>query len=199
MIQSGASGLIPPVDAPVVLWRLLLVLPRMIQSRALHGLLTALLHLHGLVQVFTLLHHHRLLHFAASLLLHSHIVLPAAPHHHGLVNLFTLGHHHGRVLICASPQLQGLVRMAASLHHCSRIHRSVSLLHLGPVLIIAALHLLGLVLISVSLHLPRVALCVASGHESVAAPPWPRPLVSYASGRHFALDAPARRLGTPAA
>ena len=40
MIQTRASGLISTDDALVVLWPLLLVLPRMIESWALHGLVT---------------------------------------------------------------------------------------------------------------------------------------------------------------
>ena len=47
IIKSGASGLISPIYARVVLRPFLLVFPRMIQSWALHGLVSALLHYHG--------------------------------------------------------------------------------------------------------------------------------------------------------
>ena len=57
------SGLISPDEALVVLWPLLLVLPRVIQSRALPGLVTTLLHHHCLVRVSASLLHHRLLSF----------------------------------------------------------------------------------------------------------------------------------------
>ena len=138
MIQSGVSGIISPDDALVVLWLLLLVLPRIFQSRALHGLVTAVLH------------HQRLLLFAASLLVHGLVLLAAASRHHGLVHLFTSLRHHalvlimvalpllGIILISAPLQHHGLDLMAASLHHRGLIHRSVSLLHHGPVLINAA-------------------------------------------------------------
>ena len=58
MIQRGMSELISPDVAVVVFWLLLLLLPWLIQSRALHGLLTPSLHQHGLVLVSALLHHH---------------------------------------------------------------------------------------------------------------------------------------------
>ena len=199
MIQPGASGLNSPDDALVVLWPLLLVLPRMIQSWALHGLVTASLHHHGLLVL------------AVSLLLHCLILMAAVPLHRGLVDLISSLHHHGLVLSMLAPSLPGLVLIfaslhhhslvlfAASLHHCGHIHWSVSLLHLSPVLIIAVMRLLGLVLIFDSLHPHGVVFCVASGHDSLAAPPWPPPLVSFASGRHFPLAASARGLGTPSA
>ena len=52
MIQSGASGLFSPVNARFVLRPFLLVLPRMIQSWAFLGLVSASLHYHGLVRLF---------------------------------------------------------------------------------------------------------------------------------------------------
>ena len=58
MIQSGASGLFSLVNARVVLRPFVLFFPRMIQSCALHGLVCALLHYHGLVRVFASLHDH---------------------------------------------------------------------------------------------------------------------------------------------
>ena len=48
-IQPGGSGLFSPDDALLVLWPLLLLLPRMILSWALNGLVTVSLHLHGLL------------------------------------------------------------------------------------------------------------------------------------------------------
>ena len=58
MIQSGASGLISPDVAVAALCLLLLVLPRLIMSRALHGPLSASLNPHGLVRLSVSLHHH---------------------------------------------------------------------------------------------------------------------------------------------
>ena len=58
--ESGASVLISPDDALGGLWLLVLVLPRKIQSRVPHGLVTASPHHHILVLVSALLHHHRL-------------------------------------------------------------------------------------------------------------------------------------------
>ena len=181
MIQSGASGLISPVNARVVLRPFLLVFPRMIQSWALHGLVSALLHYHGLVRVFASLHHHGILLLAASLFLHGLVLSAAAPLHLSLVLLFTSLHHHGLVLpmvalplrslvfTSASLLYHGLFLTADSLHQLGLIHRSVSLLHHGPVLIFAALRVLGLVHFSASLHFLGVVLCVASGFVSFAA------------------------------
>ena len=64
MIQSGVSGHVSPVNALVVLWPFLLIIPTVIQSRAIHGLVSASLHYHSLD------HHHGPLLLAASLLLH---------------------------------------------------------------------------------------------------------------------------------
>ena len=89
----------------------------------------------------------------------------------------------------------GLVLMATSLHHRGLILTTASVLHQGLVLINAALHLLGLVLITVSLHLHGLVLCAASRNDFIAAPPWPRPHVSFASGRHFPLNAPVLGVG----
>ena len=208
MIQSGASGLISPVNALVVLWLLLLVLPGMIFSRVLHGLVCDSLHYRGLVRAFTSLHQGLLL-LTASLLLQGRVPLAAAPHHHRLVHLFTLLPHHslflpmvalpprGLALISASLLYHGLVRTAASLYCADLIHKSVPLLHHGLVLIIAALRLLSLVLISASLYFLGVVLCVAPRLDSLAAPPSSQPPVSFASGRHFPLHAPALGVGTP--
>ena len=174
MIQSGASGLISPFDARVVLRPFFLVLPWMIQSWALLGLVCASLHYHGLVQVFASLHHHGLLVLAAALLLQTLILLAAASLHLGLCLLFTSLHHHGLILPMVALLLRGLVLIsafllypgliltAASLHYPGLIHRSVSLLHHGPVLIFAALRLLGLVHFSPSLHFLGSVRCVAS-------------------------------------
>ena len=182
-IQSGASGLISPVNARVVLRPFLLVLPRMIQSWALLGLVSASLHYHILVRVFASLHHHGLLLLAAALLLHRLVLVAAAPLHLGLGLLFTLLHHHGLilpmvalplrslVLISASLLYPCLILMAASLHYPGFILRSVLLLHHGPVLIFAALHLLGLVHFSASLLFLGLVLCVACGLVSFAATP----------------------------
>ena len=93
MIQYGASGLIAADEAIADSWSLLLVSPRMILSRALHGVVTALLHHNRLVWVSASVHHHRLLLFAASLRAHSPVLLAAAPHHHGHVHLFTSVNH----------------------------------------------------------------------------------------------------------
>ena len=208
MIQSGASGLISPVHALVVLWPLFLVFPRMFLSRAIHGFVSASLHFHGLVRVFASLHHRGLLLLAASLLLQGRVLLAAAPHHHGLVHLFTLLHHHrlvltmvalpvrGLALISASLLYHGLVLTAASLHHPGLIRRSDSLLHHGPSA--SLLHRVSSPSSS-SLH-QRI-----SSALSFALPPdltpslhhLLRPPVSFASGGHFPLDAPVLGLGTP--
>ena len=58
MMRSGASRRISPDNVLVLLWPLLLVFPRMIPSRTLHGLVAACLHHHGLVWVTASLHHH---------------------------------------------------------------------------------------------------------------------------------------------
>ena len=209
MIQSGASGLFLPIYARVVLQPFILVSPRIIQSWALLGLVSASLHYHGLVRVFASLHHFGLFLLAAALLLHGLVLLAAAPLHLGLGLLFTSLHHHGLflpmvalpvcslVLISASLLYPGLILTAASLHNSGHIHWSVSLLHHGPVLIFAALRLLGLVHFSASLHSLGLVLCVASSLVSFAAPPWSRPPFSFASVCHFPLDAPARGVGTP--
>ena len=97
MMQSGASGFLPQDNVHVVLWPFSFVLPRMIQSRALHGLVSALQLHHGLIRVLASLHHHGIILFTPSLLLHSFVHLAAAPHHHSLVHLFTSLHHHGLV------------------------------------------------------------------------------------------------------
>ena len=94
-------------DAVVLFWPLLLVLPRMIQSGALHGVVTASLHQHGLLV------------FAAALLLFGLVFLAAAPLHHGLVLLSGSLHHQDRVLIITSLYLFGLGLVTACLHdHC---------------------------------------------------------------------------------
>ena len=203
MIQSGVSGHISPVNALVVLWPFLLLFPRMIQCRALHGLVSASLHYHGLN------HHYGLLLFAASLLLLGLVLLAVAPHHHGLVLLFSTLHLHGLVLPMIALPLRGLVIIsafllylglvlsAASLYHPGLTVWSVPLLHHGPFLLFAALRLLGLVPFSASLHVLGVVLCVASGLDFFSAPPRSRPPVSFASGRHFPPDAPVRGVGTP--
>ena len=112
MIQSLASGLISPVNARFVLRPFLLVLPRMIQSWALLGLVSALLHYHGLVQVFASPHHHGLPLLATALPLHDLVLVAAAPLRLGLGLLFTLLHHHGFFLpmvalplLCCTPAL----------------------------------------------------------------------------------------------
>ena len=143
MIQSGASGLIQPDNAPVVLRPFLLVLRQMIQSRALFGLVTALLDHHVLVRVGASLHHHRVLLVAADLLFRGLGLFAAAPHHHGLIHLFTSLPHHGLVLIMvALPRgfvlISAFLRhhcldlLAASLHHCALMRWSVSPLQHGP-------------------------------------------------------------------
>ena len=183
-------NLISPDVAVVLFWPLVLVSPRMIQSRPLHGLITASLHHHGLLWVSASLVHHGLLLLAAAPHLLSPVQLSASLHPQGLVLIIVSVHLLGLVLITASLHHHSLVLMAASLPHCGLIHRTASLLHHGPVLIIAALHLLSLVLITVSLHLPGVVLCVASRLPSIAALPRPLPSVSFASGCHFPPDAP---------
>ena len=197
MIQSGASGVMSPVNARVVLRPFLLVSPLMIQSWELLGLVSASLHYHGLVRVLASLHHHGLLLLAAALLLYGLVLLAAAPLHLVLGLLFTSLHCHGLilpmvalplrglVLISASSLYPGLILTAASLHHSGLIHRSVSLLHHGLVLIFADPRLLRIVHFSASLHFLGLVICVASGLVSFAAPPWSRPPVSFASGRHF--------------
>ena len=89
MIQSWASDLFSPVFARVVLRPFLLALPRMIQSWALLGLVSASLHYLGLVRVFASLHHHWLLLLAAAPLLHGLVLMAAAHLHLGLRLLFT--------------------------------------------------------------------------------------------------------------
>ena len=108
MIQSGASGLLSPVNARVVLRPFLLVLPRMIQSWAFLGLVSASLHYHGLVRPLASLHHHGLLLLAAALLLHGLVLLAAAPLHLGFGLLFTSLHHHGLFLPMVALPLRGL-------------------------------------------------------------------------------------------
>ena len=86
MIQSGASGLISLHVLVVVFWPLLLVLPRVIQSRGLHGLVTASLHHQGLVPVSASLHYHgpssSLLHrFTTALASGLLLCFPIAPPH----------------------------------------------------------------------------------------------------------------------
>ena len=82
LFQPGASGLISADDALVVLWPLLLLLPRILQSWAHHGLVTASLH------------HHRLLVLAVSLLLHCLLLFAAVSLHNGPVHLISSLHHH---------------------------------------------------------------------------------------------------------
>ena len=134
MIRSKASGLFSPVNARVVLRPFLLVLPRMIQSWALPGLVSASLRYHGLVCLFASLHQHGLLLLAAALLLHRLVLLAAGSLHLGLCLLFTPLHRHGLflpmvalplrglVLISASLLYPGLILTAASLHHPGLIH-----------------------------------------------------------------------------
>ena len=143
-IRSAVSGLIGPDDAIVMLWLLSLVLLRMIQSRALHGLVTASLHHHTLVRVSASLQHQWLLPLAASLLPHSLVLLAGASFQHGLVHMSASLLHHGLVLIIDSLNLLGFVLISASLHHHALvlmaaflqqrglIHRSASLLHHIP-------------------------------------------------------------------
>ena len=99
MIPSGESRPFTPDVAVALFWRPLLVLRRMMESRALHGLLTALLHHHGLVQVSGSLFHHRLLPFAASVLHHDLVLLVAAPQLLRLVHLCGSLYLHSLVLI----------------------------------------------------------------------------------------------------
>ena len=98
----------------------------------------------------------------------------------------------------SSPLLYSTTALFSKLLLCITAFSIIGLspLHHGPVLFSAALCLLGLVPITVSLHLHGVVLCIASGYDSIAAPPWPRPLISFGSGCPPPLDAPARRVGT---
>ena len=119
MIQPGESGLISPDDDLVVVWPLLLVLPRMIQSRALHGLVTASLH------------HHGLLILAVSLLLHCLVLLAAVPPRRGLVHLISSLHPDSLVLSMVALPPLGLVLIRASLHHHSLVLFAASSHHCG--------------------------------------------------------------------
>ena len=112
----------------------------------------------------------------------------ASLHYHGLVLIIFSLHlpvSSSWPLLCITTVLSSWLEL---LHHHSLIQRVL-------VPINAALHLLGLVLITVSLHLHGVVLCAACGHDSMAAPPRPQPLVSFTSGRQFLLDSPIRGWG----
>ena len=148
MIQSGASGLISQVNARVLLRPFLLVLPWMIQSWVLLGLVSASLHYHGLIRAFASLHHHGLLILAAALLLHGLVLLAAAPHHLGLGLLFTSLHHHGLVLPMVALPLRGLALISPSLLPCVSSPSSTSL----PPWISSALSFALLLVLSPSLH-----------------------------------------------
>ena len=219
MMQFWASVLISPYVAVFLFWPLLLVLPQMIQSTALHGLLTASLHPHGLVRS----QNHCFTTGSCSLLLHC-LTTPSSSWlllrlsspssscmHHCITTAFpctvcprvtrgALGgfspqpcpHH----CFPASPRPLPNHRFSTSPrpHPLISLSASPRLVHLN-----AALHLLGLVFITVSLHLHGVVLCAAAGNDSIAAPPRPRPHVCFASWRHFPSDGPVRGVGAPLA
>ena len=119
MIHSRASGLISPDHAVVGLWPLLLFRPRIIESRAFHCLVTALLHDSWLLRASTSLLHHGLVLLAAALHLLCLVHLSASLHHHGVVLIIFSPHLFGLVLITASLHHHGLVLMAASLHRAA--------------------------------------------------------------------------------
>ena len=107
----GVKSLEPTEDrggttSPMPLCRLLLVLPRLIQSWVLHVFVCSCLLVHGLVLVTSSLHLLRLLLFAAPLLLLGLVPLAAPPHPRVLVHL------------CASLHLLGLVLILVSLLLC---------------------------------------------------------------------------------